>query len=272
MYDFFANPRRSGKTAVDVQQTHRAVFHLVVRKLNQFSFTQAEWVRGDVMANASGRAQERTFLGLYALQYWWKHLEGFQEGGEKERRAQEKLLRDKEWSKFVRSQQGRYALISAVLNGWETAVEVLLESGRAELYKEAETERQTPSGLIYESSRRGYGRICKKLVKLGGADVNQRGFTPRNRRAGEFEMTALHIAARNGDVATAEILVELGADLEAKDAYGSTPLVRSSKAARQYFRRLELEKWKRGFVQRAVSIMKHLFNFICGSISKTNIR
>jgi len=249
VYDFFANPQRSGKSAVDVQQSHRAVFRHVLRKLNQISFSQAEWVLGDVVANGSRGVEERTFLRLYALRYWWKHLEGFQEGGEKERKAREKLIRDDEWRKFVRSQQGRYALISAVLNGWETAAEVLLESGGTELYKEAEAERQTPSGLIYESSRRGYGRICKKLVKLGEADVNQRVFTPSwSKKSGEGDMTALHVAARNGDVATVKILVELGADQEAKDAYGFMAFDISSKAARQYFQRLELEKWKHGFV------------------------
>ena len=256
MYDFFANPQRSGKSAVDVQQSHRAVFRHVVRELNQISFTQDEWVMGEVVGSGSGRGEWGTCLELYALQYWWKHLEGFQGEGEKEGRAREKLLRDEEWRKFVRSQQGRYALISAVLNGWETAVEILLESGGAELYNEAETERQTPSGLVYESSRRGYGQICKKLVELGGANVNQRGFTPSwEKKAGEHEMTALHIAARNGDVATVKILVELGADQAAKDAIGQTAFFDSSKAAREYFQRLELEKWKHGFVQRAVSVV-----------------
>jgi ankyrin repeat protein len=39
--------------------------------------------------------------------------------------------------------------------------------------------------------------------------------------------SALHVAARRGNVAVARALLEWGADIEARDKYGDTPLHRA---------------------------------------------
>jgi truncated hemoglobin YjbI len=62
------------------------------------------------------------------------------------------------------------------------------------------------------------GAVVRLLVQAG-ADVNACG--------GVKACTALHMAARRGNVAVAEALIEAGANLEARDDGGDTPLRRA---------------------------------------------
>jgi truncated hemoglobin YjbI len=64
----------------------------------------------------------------------------------------------------------------------------------------------------------GGGSVVRALVR-SGADVNARG--------GAKRCTALHMAARRGNVEVAEALLECGADIEARDRVGDTPLRRA---------------------------------------------
>ena len=64
----------------------------------------------------------------------------------------------------------------------------------------------------------GAASVIRALVKAG-ADVNAGDGVKR--------CTALHMAARRGNVAVAEVLLDCGAALEARDSAGDTPLRRS---------------------------------------------
>ena len=64
----------------------------------------------------------------------------------------------------------------------------------------------------------GAGRVVRALVKAG-AEVDASDGVKR--------CTALHMAARRGNVEAAEALLDCGANLEARDSVGETPLRRS---------------------------------------------
>ncbi len=55
-----------------------------------------------------------------------------------------------------------------------------------------------------------------------GWDVNEKD---------ENGWTALHFAAQNNSVPIGRLLIEAGADIEAKDSYGNTPLFRATFAS-----------------------------------------
>ena len=60
--------------------------------------------------------------------------------------------------------------------------------------------------------------MVRALVQ-GGADINARD--------GVKHCTALHMAARRGNIEVAGALLDCGADIEARDSLGDTPLRRS---------------------------------------------
>jgi ankyrin repeat protein len=65
---------------------------------------------------------------------------------------------------------------------------------------------------------------CFILIRREGVDVNSRfeGFSSWQR-----EWTALHWAALTGDEAMTQMLLNLGADVNARDSEGFTPLLRA---------------------------------------------
>jgi len=80
---------------------------------------------------------------------------------------------------------------------------------------------------VYRGTTLAWAAACgrteaiRRLVALG-ADVNQRG-TFGGLGHGEA-VTALHLAAQNGDLAAIDALLELGADPTVRDAlYDGTP-------------------------------------------------
>jgi ankyrin repeat protein len=64
----------------------------------------------------------------------------------------------------------------------------------------------------------GGGKVVRALVEAG-ADVDARD--------GVKQCTALHMAARRGNIEVAEALLDCGANLEARDSVGDTPLRRA---------------------------------------------
>ncbi|MCA1596180.1 MAG: ankyrin repeat domain-containing protein [Chloroflexi bacterium] len=78
------------------------------------------------------------------------------------------------------------------------------------------------------------GRATVTLLIEHGADVNGTG--------GIGKMTPLHMAARRGNAAIAEILLDSGADIEAKDTGGETPLRRAVNCRQESVVRLLLSR------------------------------
>jgi truncated hemoglobin YjbI len=112
---------------------------------------------------------------------------------------------------------GRTLLHGAAAAGSLIAVELLLHLG-------AEPDATDPGGhtALYcvgnECSVTGGGDVVRALVQ-GGANVNASDGVKR--------CTALHMAARRGNVEVARALLDCGADVEARDSLGDTPLRRS---------------------------------------------
>jgi hypothetical protein len=63
------------------------------------------------------------------------------------------------------------------------------------------------------------GKLVAEILIGRGADVN--------RPSGVGDQTPLHMAARRGNIAIAQALLDAGADLEARDTKGETPLRRA---------------------------------------------
>jgi truncated hemoglobin YjbI len=87
------------------------------------------------------------------------------------------------------------------------------DAGHAPLYTAGNRFVQAP-----DRSQADGGAVVRLLVQAG-ADVNACG--------GVKACTALHMAARRGNVAVAEALIEAGAEIEARDDCGDTPLRRA---------------------------------------------
>ncbi len=96
-------------------------------------------------------------------------------------------------------------------------VELLLRLG-------ADPEVETAGGhtplycVANECRLPGGGRVVRALVQAGA---------PVDARSGTQQCTALHMAARRGNTEIAEALLDCGADIQARDKRGDTPLQRA---------------------------------------------
>ena len=128
---------------------------------------------------------------------------------------------------------GETALMAAARAGSVEAVRLLLASG-ADVNARERTRGQT--ALMWAVEQR-HAVVVKTLIELG-ADVHARSSEWRQLEntagntnpAGDFEMahggsTPLLFAARQGDVETARILLDAGADINAAAASGTSALV-----------------------------------------------
>jgi ankyrin repeat protein len=87
--------------------------------------------------------------------------------------------------------------------------------GNLALLEAARVGTTTTRKLAYRSVERGDSFEAVKLLLDKGADVNQ---------ADLAGVTALHVAAREGDLELIQMLVDRGAKLDRKDEYDKTPL------------------------------------------------
>ncbi len=116
---------------------------------------------------------------------------------------------------YVRYHHGRCLLIDAAATGDLAFVELLLDLGAAE----PDAADQALYRVGNECSVPGGGQIVRLLIERAAARVNA--------AQGVKRCTALHMAARRGYVEVIAALLDVGADIEARDSLGETPLRRA---------------------------------------------
>jgi truncated hemoglobin YjbI len=112
---------------------------------------------------------------------------------------------------------GRTLLHEAAAAGNLTIVELLLSLGADP--DAPDTGGHTPLYAVGNQCAVGGGGAVIRALVQAGAGVNADD--------GVKHCTALHMAARRGNVEVAEALLDCGADIEARDSLGETPLRRS---------------------------------------------
>ena len=127
---------------------------------------------------------------------------------------------------------GRTLLHAAAAAGDLPMVELLLRLG-ADL-NVSDDGGHTPLYSVANQSRaRGAPDVVRSLVRAGALV---------DARDGVKHCTALHMAARRGNVEVAEALLECGAGLEVRDSLGETPLRRAVNCNKTEVARLFLER------------------------------
>jgi truncated hemoglobin YjbI len=117
---------------------------------------------------------------------------------------------------------GRTLLHGAAATGNLTVVNLLLRLGAGPDAKDG--GGHTPLYcLANECAVSGAGSVAGALIEAG-ADVNASD--------GVKHCTALHMAARRGNIEVAQALIDLGAGIEARDSLGDTPLRRAVNCGR----------------------------------------
>ena len=99
----------------------------------------------------------------------------------------------------------------ACIHGYIAVVKVLLKAGA----KVCHADNEGDYTCLDLAANNGRTETVRYLASLREVDVNHQGFQNR---------TALHIAVSNGRVNVVEVLIDAGADIEAKDVKGLTPL------------------------------------------------
>lgn len=134
---------------------------------------------------------------------------------------------------FVRERfNGRTLLHDAAAAGCLPIVELLLALGADPNVKDG-GEHTPLYSVANECSIEGADVVARVLVRAG-ADVNACD--------GAVQCTALHMAARRGNVAVAAALLDLGAEIEARDSRGDTPLRRAVNCGKVEVARLLLAR------------------------------
>jgi ankyrin repeat protein len=145
----------------------------------------------------------------------------------------EQLLRRN--PELVTPAAGRRSLLGAAASAWDVPrVALLLAHG-------ADVTGRDPLGhdplyhaaVAFTPGRENEGGAVVALLLQHGADVHS--------RSGPGRLTALHAAARRGTVSIAATLLAGGADLDAKDAKGETPLRRAVNCGHEPMVRLLIE-------------------------------
>jgi ankyrin repeat protein len=158
-------------------------------------------------------------------------------------------------------QMDRTPLTYAAEEGHEAIVKLLLEKGAdIEAKDYQDWYRRTP---LWCAAKRGYEAVVKLLLEKG-ADIEAKDFYPTShpvavgsdktdmdlqlavnaapKREGFRDKTPLHCAAEEGHEATVKLLLEKGADIEAKDHDHQAPLHCAAEAGHTAIVKLLLEK------------------------------
>jgi hemoglobin len=136
----------------------------------------------------------------------------------------------------VKGAWGR-TLLDYMAGTWNVEGVKLLLSFGANVNGDAECSPLHDAGNRHVLPKERSSEAGKEVVRLltqAGADVNA--------RHGVGEQTPLHMAARRGNVNSAEALLDAGADIEARDTKGETPLRRAVNCGHPAVVRLLLER------------------------------
>jgi truncated hemoglobin YjbI len=130
--------------------------------------------------------------------------------------VRQKLLGDPDLAR-ERYTYGRILLHGAAAGGALATVELLLRLGAGP--NATDHFGHTPLYCVGNECGAASGGSVVRVLVEGGANVDAQD--------GVKQCTALHMAARRGNVQVAESLLDCGANIEARDSHGDTPLRRA---------------------------------------------
>jgi ankyrin repeat protein len=132
-----------------------------------------------------------------------------------------KLLLEKGANPYLASKREMTPLHEAARKGWFSVAQELLAFTGSDLVNLPDIDKKTP--LHYAClSRNPSARLVQLLLDLGA----------KPNAVDKEEKTALHMAAKYGNVATVELLIKKYATIHLKDMYGMTPLHYAAKKGR----------------------------------------
>ncbi|EAY01403.1 hypothetical protein TVAG_230070 [Trichomonas vaginalis G3] len=127
--------------------------------------------------------------------------------------------------------------VNAVDDENKTPLRYAVENGNTEIAEfliaivsDINADKNTMTELLYYAAINGHTDVAKLIVS-NGADVNHKFFY--------YKKTALHIACEMNNIELAEFLIWRGADINAKDERGCSPIWYTIRSP-DYQKRIEL--------------------------------
>jgi ankyrin repeat protein len=141
------------------------------------------------------------------------------------------------------SRYGRTLLHEAAAGGNLTIIELLLRLGAQPNLKTA--GGHTPLYCLANECKTAAGADIVRALVAAGAAVDERSDSKRS--------TPLHMAARRGNREVAEALIDCGADINAQDSAGDTPLQRARNCRNAALAALLLSRGAKGIPSPATT-------------------